>query len=60
MDIHNVVVDDHDGIMDIHDCCGLWISMIITDIHNLIIDIRHSIMDICNCIMGNISEDLMV
>ena len=44
--------------MDIHDCCELWISMIIIDIHNLIID--NSVMDICNRIMGYISEDLMV
>ena len=48
----------YDGFMDIHDCCELWISMIIIDIHNLIID--NSVMDICNRIMGYISEDLMV
>ena len=59
MDIHNVVMDDHDGIKCIHDCCELWISMIVTDIHDLIIDIPNSIMDICNCIIGNTSEDLM-
>ena len=44
MDIHNVVMDDHDGIMDIHSCYELWISMII--INNLINDVHISTMDI--------------
>ena len=33
VDIHNVVMDDHDGIVAIHDCCELWISMIIIDLY---------------------------
>ena len=40
MDIHNVVMDDHDGIMDIHSCCEIWISMIIIGINNLINDVH--------------------
>ena len=53
-------MDDHDGIMDIHSCCELWISMIIIDINDLINDVHISTTDICNCIMGNMSEDLIV
>ena len=41
MDIHNVVMDDRDGIMDIHSCCELWISIIIIiDINDLINDVH--------------------
>ena len=34
MFIHNTTLDIYDRIMDIHECCELWISMIIIDIHN--------------------------
>ena len=57
MDSNNAIVNDHNGIMDIYNCCELWISIIIIDIHNGIID-QSSIMNICICII-NIFQDLM-
>ena len=59
MGIHNVVMDDHDGIMNIHSC-ELWISMIIIDINNLINDVHISVMDISVTALWVTSEDPMV
>ena len=42
MDVHGIVMDDHDGIMDIRSYCELWMSIIIMDINNLINDVHIS------------------
>ena len=60
MHVHDVVVDDHDGVMDVHNYCELWMFTVVMDINNLINDVHISAVDvICSCIMGDMSEDLM-